>query len=359
MAKDYYNLLGISKNASEDEIKKAYRRMAHKHHPDKAGGDEKKFKEINEAYQILSDSKKRAQYDRFGKAFDGAGGFGGFDFSQGQNGFDFGFGFDPSQMEDMGNLGDIFDAFFEGLGVKRRKTYQRGADLELAKEITLEDAFRGASSAIKFETSAQCAGCGGAGHEPKEGFTKCATCEGKGEIRETHQSFFGQFSQVRQCGKCRGQGQIPNKICGQCGGSGRVKAQKEIQVRIAPGISDGQLIKISGAGQAGERGAGSGDLYVRVRVKPHAVFKRNGDDLTIKKDLNMIDVLLGRKIELPVISGNKIKAEIPAGFNLRNPLKIANEGMPKLGGYGRGDLYAEFDIKVPKIDSKIRKALGD
>jgi molecular chaperone DnaJ len=343
--KDYYKILEVNKGADEEEIKKSYRRLAHKYHPDKAGGDEKKFKEINEAYQILSNKEKRAQYDRFGRVFDGAGFSGG----NGPFGdFDFGFGFDPSHLEDLSAVSDIFDAFFEGLGIKRRKTYQRGADIETIKEITLEEAFRGSKANINIETFVECGKCGGLGYFSKEGFTKCGVCGGKGEIRENRRTFFGEFSQVRNCSKCRGQGEIPNKFCAECSGGGRIKAKRDIQVVIAPGIADGQLIKISGAGQAGERGAGIGDLYIRVKIKPHSVFKRAGNDLAVRKNLDILKVLAGEKVEIPTISGGKIMVEIPAGFNLRERLRIPGEGMPIFGSYSRGDLYIEFDIKIPK-----------
>ena len=367
MNKDYYKILGVEKIADEEEIKKAYRKLAHKYHPDKAGGNESKFKEINEAYQILSSKEKRAQYDRFGQSFDSGGGFGGFDFSKGQGGsHDFGFGFDPSNLEDLSSVSDIFEAFFEGMVVNKRKTYHRGSDIETVKEITLEEAFRGMTAAISYETFATCSHCGGSGHFAKEGFSKCATCGGRGEIRETRQSFFGQFSQVRACVKCHGQGEIPNKICKDCSGSGRIKSKREVQINIAPGISDGQVIKVVGAGQAGEHSAGTGDFYVRIKVKHHSVFKRAGDDLIIKNNLNILEVLAGKKAEIPTLSGGKLQVEIPAGFNLREPLRIPGEGMPKFGGgpFGlvqgkRGDLYVEFDINVPKVDSKVRKTLED
>lgn len=355
--KDYYKILGVEKGASEEEVKKAYRSLAHKYHPDKAGGDEKKFKEINEAYQILSDKQKRAQYDRFGRAFDGAGqGFGGF--SAGgvpPEGWDFGFGFDPSNFEDLSNVSEIFDAFFEGLGVKRRKTYQRGADAEVRKEITLEEAFRGSRAAIAIETYVPCSVCAGVGHFSKEGFMKCSTCDGRGEIREQRQTFFGQFSQVRPCNQCHGQGQIPNKICSTCRGAGRAKGQKNFEVDIAPGIADGQIIKIAGAGQAGERGGGVGDLYVRIKIKSHSVFKRDNDDLIVRQNLDLLKVLRDKEVTVPTISGESLTVKIPVGFNLRERLKIPSEGMPRFGSNPfdlvrgrRGDLYVEFDIKMPK-----------
>ncbi|MDP3729545.1 MAG: DnaJ C-terminal domain-containing protein [bacterium] len=351
MSKDYYNILGVTKTASESEIKKAYRTLAHKYHPDKAGGDEAKFKEVNEAYQILSDQQKRAQYDRFGSAFNqGGGGSNGFDFSQG-------FGFDPSQMEDLSGMSDIFEMFFEGMGVKRRKTYERGADVETVKDITLEEAFHGKEIEIGFENFVSCATCKGLGYFEKEGFSKCASCDGRGEIRENSHTFFGQFSQVRACEKCHGQGKIPHKVCTECKGNGRKKAVRTLNIMIAPGIADGQLIKVAGAGYAGERGAGTGDLYVRIKIKPHASCKRMGDDLVVHKKIDMLDVLVGKKINIPTISGGTLAITIPEGFNMRDRFRIDGEGMPRFSSFGRGDLYVEFDVIVPEVSQKMKNEL--
>ena len=243
---DYYKILGINKSASDEEIKKAYRKLAHQHHPDKTGGDDKKFKEINEAYQILSNGEKRAQYDRFGRVFSGQPG-GGFDFSGGPGfgGFSFDFG---GEGFDSSNLGDFFDAFFEGLGVKqKRRTYRRGSDMKIAVELTLEEEFRGGKRNIGIESLVYCEKCGGKGHDPKAGFVKCASCDGRGEIRETRDTFFGNFSQVRACEKCRGTGQTPNKICRSCDGGGRARGARNIEINIFPGIDNGQIIKSSAA----------------------------------------------------------------------------------------------------------------
>lgn len=361
--KDYYKILGIEKSASEDDIKKAYRRLAHQYHPDKAGGNADKFKEISEAYQTLSSKEKRAQYDRFGRTFSGGSPFGdGFDFrtfSQ-EDGGGFEFGFDPRGFEDAGNLSDVFDALFEGLGVRRRKTYQRGADLETVQEITLEESFSGAAKIVQLKTFVKCADCGGQGHEAAAGLEKCSVCDGKGEIRESRNTFFGSFSQVRACSKCFGSGQIPKKSCSVCGGSGRARQQKEIGFNILSGVADGQIIKISGAGEAGERGAANGDLYVRIKVKPHSIFERRGDELLVKKELNIVDALLGKELEIPGISGGAIRVEIPAGFNLKEDLRIRGEGMPKLGTRNRGDLLIIFDIKTPKkLSVKAKKLLEE
>lgn len=362
MSKDYYKILGIEKGASEDDIKKSFRKLAHQYHPDKAGGNAQKFKEINEAYQVLSDKQKRAQYDRYGSAFDGGQGFGG---GQGQGfggfgGFSGAEGFDFSNTEGMGDVGDIFEAFFGGQrGGRSRKRDYSGADIEIAKDITMEESYRGDMMNLRYDTYESCKECKGVGSFKEAGSTKCPVCAGKGEIREVTRSFFGNIQQVRECANCKGKGEIPNKICHHCKGSGRVRITKEIQVAAPHGIADGQVIKVGGSGQAGERGAGAGDLYVRVRVKPHSLFKRVGDDLVIRKDLNILKILAGEKIEVPTISGKTLHVEVPAGFNLRERMKISGEGMPHLGHYGKGDMYIEFDSRVPKADSRVKKALEE
>ncbi len=354
--KDYYKILGVEKSASEEDIKKAYRKLAHQYHPDKSGGSTEKFKEISEAYQILSNKDKRAQYDRFGRVFEG-GQPGGTPFG---NGFEFGFGFDPNNLDDLGNISDIFETFFEGMGVKKRKSYHRGSDVEYIQAITLEEAFRGIEKKLKVKLHIQCAACKSLGYFADAGLTECATCSGRGEIKESRSTFFGSFSQVRACPKCQGVGQIPNKTCGDCKGSGRTAASKEIVIQIAPGVSNDQLIKLVGAGEAGERGAEPGDLYIRVKIEPHKIFERHGDDLLVKKEVQMVDVLLGTKIEVPTIGGNVLRVEIPSNFNLKDKLRIPGEGMTKFGGYGRGDLYVDWDVKTPKrVSSKAKKILDD
>ncbi|MBI4159688.1 DnaJ domain-containing protein [Candidatus Wolfebacteria bacterium] len=354
---DYYHILGVSKNASEEDVKRAFRKLAHKHHPDK-GGDEKKFKEINEAYQVLSDRAKRAQYDRFGRVFSAGGGS-----APAGAGFGFGTGspFGEVRFDFDGDMGDIFDAFFEGMGIKqRRRTYRSGSDIEAAVLISLEEAFRGTEKTIEYETLTKCATCGGQGHDLEQGFLTCSVCDGQGEIKETRQSFFGSFTQVKPCGKCFGVGQIPKKICEQCRGGGRVPNKKLATVHIRPGIADNQIIKVKGAGEAGERGAEHGDLYIRVRVKKHPFFERRGDDLVIQKEVNLIHLLLQKKIEVPTIAGNRLNIEIPTGFDLRQPLRIPNEGMPKRQGYGRGNLFVELELKLPhKLSPKAKKLLED
>lgn len=358
---DYYKILGINKGASEEEIKKAFRKLAHKYHPDKSGGDEKKFKEIAEAYAVLSDKNKREQYDRFGRVFEGAPGTGGAGpFGAGPSG-GFGFGFDPSAFGDFSDLGDIFDAFFEGMGVRqKRRAYNRGADVEIIQEITLEEAFQGVKKEIKYKISVACDKCSGKGYDTKEGFEKCAVCAGKGEIKESRKSFFGSFTQIKQCKECQGAGQIPKKICGHCNGVGKVSGERHVKIEILPGIMDGQIIKFQGMGEAGERGAEGGDLYVRVVVKPHYIFGRRGNDLFIKKEIKLIDILLGEHFEAPTISGEKIKFEIPENFDLKENLTVPKQGMPVFGSSARGNLIIELKIKTSKkINAEVKKILED
>lgn len=379
--KDYYQTLGVAKTASEDEIKRAYRKLAHRYHPDKSSGDEKKFKEINEAYQVLSDKAKRAQYDRFGTA-DPMGGFGGGGAGGAQwNGANVnwgGMGFDPSQFGgfgggvDMGDLGDIFETIFGGgMGGganARQKARARGADLEAHETLSLEEAFRGAVRTVRFRTFVPCATCSGKGAEPGSGFEKCSTCNGQGQVREERRTMFGVFSQARTCAKCHGAGEVPKKPCTTCKGVGRVQSSREVKIEILPGIEDGKIIKVQGMGEAGEYGAPSGDLYVRVRVKPHATFARRGDDLVVTRELALTDVLLGKTIEVLSISGETVRAEIPAQFNLKDMLRIPHEGMPRFGSakiddplHGRrGDLLVDFIIKSPKKPSgKVKKLLEE
>ncbi|MEK7464380.1 MAG: DnaJ C-terminal domain-containing protein [Patescibacteria group bacterium] len=357
--KDYYLILGVQKGATEEEIKKAYRRLAHKYHPDKPGGDEKKFKEINEAYQILSNHDKKAQYDRFGQVFEGGvpggGPFGG-DFSGfGQGGFNVDFG------EDLGDLGEIFENFFGG---RRRQTYNNGSDIELTEELTLEEAFTGVKRFINFKTLVGCGVCESIGYDKSKGVSACSTCQGKGEIREQKRTFFGNLSQIKQCPKCMGRGEIPNKVCGTCKGSGRVRGERKVGLEISAGVPDGQLIKIKGTGEVGERGSENGDLYVVVRVKPHPVFTRNKNDLQITKEISFTDALLGKKIDLRDVNGDKFSVSIPNGFDFKEKLKISDRGMPRFGSiagkFDRGDLYISFSLKTPEhLSQRARKLLED
>ena len=354
MKKDYYDILGISKNASEDDIKKAFRRLAHQYHPDKKGGDEKQFKEVNEAYQVLSDKTKRANYDRFGTAEPFGPGQGGF---SGQNPFAGGFRVDFGG----GDMGDLFEDLFEGIGMRsKRAVYERGADLETTQDITLEEAFHGVMKPISITMLISCDACKGKGGDLSAGTKKCDTCNGKGEVRVEHRSFFGSFSQIATCAACRGSGNVPISMCTSCKGMGRKNGVRDVTLEILPGVQNGQIITVKGMGEAGERGTATGDLYVKIRIKHHALFNRAGDDLIVHKELKVTDLLLGKKIEVPTVTGEVLKVEVPAHFNLKENLRIPGEGMPHFGSFGRGDLLVDFIIKAPKkLSGKAAKALEE
>ncbi|MEK7146978.1 MAG: DnaJ C-terminal domain-containing protein [Patescibacteria group bacterium] len=354
--KDFYKILGVKKDATEDDIKKAYRRLAHQFHPDKPGGNESKFKEVSEAYQTLSNKEKRAMYDRFGRVDGapggspfGAGGWPGF----GDFNVEFGFG------GEGGDFNDVFDAFFEGLGLRRRKTYQRGGDVEIVQEITLEEAFNGVKKTVKYNTLVNCKHCEGIGYDKKSGVIVCSACAGQGEIRESRRTFFGAFSQVKVCPDCLGSGEKPNKICVYCSGSGRETGSHQVEIFIKPGIDDRQVITVKGAGEAGGRNSQPGDLYLVVKVKPHPAFERRGPDLLIKQSISVAETFLGKKIKINTLAGRFIEIEMPSGFNFKEKLRIAGLGMPKLEG-GHGDLYVDFELRYPKkLSAKAQKLLEE
>ena len=355
--KDYYKVLGVEKVASDDEIKRAYSTLAHQFHPDKKGGSADKFKEINEAYQVLSNKEKRANYDRFGQAepfganggrspFEGAGGFGGFDFSN------FNVNFDGGEID----LGDIFEGFFSGASGGRRKRYESGADLEILETISLEESFTGTSKTLRYETFKNCDTCAGVGFDASKGVKSCQVCAGKGEIREMRKTFFGQFSQVKQCPDCRGAGEKANEECKECKGAGRKKHTREFNVEIAKGIRDGQIIQVKGLGEAGVRKANAGDLYVKIRIKPHPVFIREGDDLYMKVVLPLAQVFSQEPLEIMGIDKSKLKIELTPGIKLEEKYELRGEGMPRLHSFGRGSLYINFSLPIPKkINDKVRK----
>ncbi|MGC9603452.1 MAG: DnaJ C-terminal domain-containing protein [Minisyncoccia bacterium] len=370
MNKDYYKILGVGKTATEEDIKKAYRKLAHQYHPDKQGGNEAKFKEINEAYQVLSNKDKRAQYDRFGQVFEGGGAGGGNPFAGGfPNDFGgFGFGGQPggggfnwNVGGGEGDLNDIFETIFEQFGGgRRRQTYAQGSDAEIVQDIGLEEAFRGLKRTLNFKTYLVCDACQGLGHDKNKGFDTCGMCGGRGEINVERKTFFGQFAQVKTCPDCSGSGQIPKSPCPKCKGKGRVFGAKEVTIDIAPGVEDGQIIKIQGGGEAGERQGGVGDLYVVVKIKPHSAFVRKKEDLYMSKDIGLTEALLEKDIHVTDISGEKFSVKIPGGFSLQEKMKIPHRGMPKFGSSSRGDLYISFNLKLPKrVSGKAKKLLED
>ncbi len=354
--KDYYELLGVSRNASEDDIKRAYRKLAHKHHPDK-GGDEKKFKEINEAYQVLSNKDKKAQYDQFGRVFEGGnapGGANGFDFQwawgQPGNGFsseDFGF-------EDLGDMvGEMF-----GFGAPRKKRdLKRGQDIEVEIGITLEDILKNTEKVIVLSKFIVCPRCQGNGAEPGTNIKECFSCRGTGEVQQIKRTFLGSVTRWSVCPECGGQGHRPEKACNVCKGEGRIKGEEEIKISIPAGVDTNQVIKIEGKGGAGKRGGKTGNLYVRIFAKSHPVFKRKGDDVYITVPINFSQAALGDSIEVPTLEGKKILLKVDAGTETGKVLRISNAGIPHFTGYGRGNMYIELIIKIPKKLTQKQKEL--
>jgi molecular chaperone DnaJ len=338
MAQDFYSTLGVERGADEAAIKAAFRKAAMKYHPDRNQGDpgaEQKFKEVNEAYEILSDPQKRAAYDRFGHAAfrNGAGGgHGGF------NGFAGGF--------DAGAFSDVFEDLFSDLmGARggRARGPGRGADLKYALEITLEEAFAGKKAMITVPGSVTCETCTGSGARPGSGPTTCGACRGAGRVRVQQ----GFFALERTCPQCGGEGRVIADPCDDCGGQGRVRRERTLAVDVPAGIESGTRIRLAGEGEAGPRGGPEGDLYIFVEVKPHDLFDRDGADLFCAAPVPMTTAALGGAIEAPTIDGGRIRIDIPEGSQTGKRFKVKGRGMSRLNQKGRGDLYVEIGVETP------------
>ena len=358
MAKNYYQILGVEKSASPEDIKKAYRKLAHRHHPDK-GGDEKKFKEINEAYQTLSDQEKRNQYDRFGRVFEG--GF------QGQPGFDFGAGpgFDFESMKgkfgggfDSMDLGEIFEEMF-GFGGRTggKRDLKKGKDIEIDMEVPLEATLKEHERVIVLHKRIVCSRCQGKGAEPGTRVKECFSCRGTGQVQQIKKTIFGSFTRYAVCPECGGEGFRPEKPCNVCKGEGRVEGEDKIKIFIPVGIDTNQVIKVEGKGEAGRKGGRAGDLYCRIFVKKHPIFKRKGDDLFVSQQISFSQAALGDEIEVPTLEGNKILLKVPSGTESGKILRVSGKGTPHFSGFGRGNMYTELLIKIPKKLSKKQKEL--
>jgi len=351
MSKDYYQILGISRDASQDEIKKAYRKLAHKYHPDK-GGDEKKFKEINEAYQILSDKEKRSQYDRFGRVFEGAPGFD-FQWAWGRPGEEF----DEIFGGDFEDLGEMVEEMFGFGAPRRRKDLKRGKDIEIDLEIPLEDTLKGKEKEITLAKMISCSRCQGSGAEPGTPINECFSCRGTGQVQQIKKTFFGSFTRYTTCPECRGEGYRPEKPCNVCRGEGRIRGEEDIKIFVPAGVDTNQVIKVEERGEAGRRGGKSGDLYVRIFVKKHPIFKRKGDDLYISVPISFPQAALGDEIEISTLEGAKLLLKVSSGTESGKILRISGKGIPHFSGYGRGDMYVELTVKTPKKLSKKQKEL--
>ena len=348
--KDYYDILGVTKNSSPEEIKKAYRKLAMKYHPDRNQGDktaEAKFKEASEAYQVLSDPKKKSSYDQFGhSAFEGGqGGPAG--------GFDFG-GFES------GAFSDIFDDFFgdfvgsgRGRGGSKKSRSNRGSDLKINLEISLEEAYLGKKQTINLSSNEKCGKCSGSGAEPGSKPKTCSTCDGHGKVR-TRQGF---FTLQQTCPDCGGEGEMISNPCKDCKGLGALKTKKNLSIQIPKGVDDGTQIRLSGKGDAGYRAGSNGDLYVFITVQKHKIFQRSEENLYFKLPISMADAALGAEIEVPTIDGGRSKVKIPAGTQSGKQFRLKEKGMPILRENHYGDLYLEANVIIPESLSKEQKEL--
>lgn len=348
-AKDYYETLGVPKTATADEIKKAYRRLARKHHPD-AGGSEDKFKEVGEAYDVLSDPEKRKQYDQFGAYFGGnvppGGAPGGWPGGAGGPGGGFTYNVD---VGDLGDLGDIFGSMFGGGGMgggrasRRQAAAQRGRDLSYEVPLTFEEALTGVSTKVDVQRSESCPTCKGSGAAPGTSPVTCPVCQGSGHVAEGQ----GMFSFSRPCPRCGGAGKVIEKPCATCRGKGHVVRTKPLTVQIPPGVTDGGKIRFKGKGEPGTNGGPAGDLYVVTRVKKHAYYTRDGADIVLDLPVSIEEAALGAQIEVPTVSG-RVKLKIAPGTQDGKVFKLPGKGAPKLKGGGTGDMKVRVRVVVPK-----------
>ena len=364
MSKDYYEILGVSKDATQEEIKKAFRQLAKKYHPDANPGDptaEARFKEINEAYEVLSDETKRANYDAYGNPN------GPFAAPPPPNGSSGGQSAgDPfgRVFGDFGGFpfGNLFEDFEEMLGGRRRRAEvgpRRGEDLEVEIDITLEEAFSGADKDVRIPRTEQCDRCGGTGAEPGSKVVTCPVCHGTGQVSTSRSSVFGQVIMTTPCTKCGGTGKYIEKPCRQCGGSGQVQKTRVVTVKVPPGADSGLRLRLAGQGNAGSRGGSPGDLYVVVFVKPHSVFQRQGDDLILDKAISFPLAAIGGWTRIPSMEG-ETELEIPAGTQPGAILRLRGKGMPRLRQKGRGDMLVRVNVRVPtKLTAREREALRE
>ena len=346
--RDYYDVLGIPRDASEEDVKKAFRKLALEFHPDRnrSDGAEARFKEVNEAYQVLSDAKKRSDYDRFGHAAVGQSGFGG------------GRGFDG--YENFGGFGDIFDAFFgSGFGSQTRTSAnapRRGNDLQVRLTITFEEAVFGVEKDIDIQRVDVCERCQGSRSEPDSHKTMCNNCNGSGQVRRSHQGFFGQFVQVTTCSVCSGEGNIISDPCRQCKGAGRERRKRRLAVTIPAGIDDGTQIRLNREGEAGLNGGSPGDLYVLLDIQGHDAFQRNGYDIHISIPVSVPQATLGATLQVSTLEGEQ-KITVPAGTQPGDRITLKNKGVPHLRSNRRGDQIVTVQVEIPKSLSEDQKRL--
>jgi molecular chaperone DnaJ len=340
--KDYYEILGVSRTASQEEIKQAYRKLARKYHPDVNRNDanaEERFKEINEAYEVLSDAQRRQRYDVYGHEGPSSSGGGGFS-------PDFGFG-------------DLVDFFFGGrTHPGDRMAGEEGADLRYDLEITLEEAFSGVTKRITVQRLRTCGACSGTGAKPGTGVEVCPTCRGAGQIRHHQATFLGSFSTVQTCPRCHGEGRVIRDPCMACGGSGRARRTDEISVSIPAGVDSGMRVRVPGQGESGTRGMRAGDLYVFIHVREHEFLKRQGDDLICEVPLSFTQAALGCELKIPTLKGEEVPLRIPPGTQSGTSFRLRGHGMPTVNGHRRGDLHVVTRVVTPtSLNAKQRQLL--
>ncbi len=349
--RDYYEVLGISRDASAEEIKKAFRKLAFQYHPDrnKEDGAADKFKEVNEAYEVLSDADKRSAYDRFGH-----------DAANGQNPFGRGFeGFD------MGGFGDIFEAFFGGSGNARRQTVRRGADLRYRVSLSFEEAALGVEKELEISRTEVCEVCHGTRSEPGSQPQRCPSCDGTGEVRRVQRSLFGQFINTAVCSQCQGEGTIVSDPCKNCKGSGYTKQKRKVSVKIPAGVDNDNVVRLSGEGHAGQRGGPAGNLLVEVVVARHEFFEREGDNVIYELPVNVAQAALGTEVEVPTLHGPQ-KVKVPSGSQTGRVFRLKGTGIPHLRSFGKGDQLVVLRVETPekltreqkKLFEELAKSLG-
>ncbi len=348
MAKrDYYEVLGVEKNASEDEIKKAFRKLARQYHPDVNPGDknaEEKFKEINEANEVLSDPDKRQRYDQFGHAGTDPGGYGGFG----------GFG----QSADFGGFGDIFDMFFGG-SERRSNGPQQGSDLRMDLQLTFEEAAFGIEKDIELPRLENCSACRGTGAKAGTQPARCKKCQGTGQVRVTQKTPLGHFQTIKTCPECNGTGQIITAPCPECSGRGKVRKTRKLHIKIPAGVDNGSRIRLSGEGEAGTKGGPSGDLYVYLGVSSHKIFERDGEDILMEMPITFVQAALGDEIKVPTLQGYAT-LKIPEGTQTHTVFRLRGQGIPRLRGVGRGDQHVKIVVVTPnKLNEEQRKILRE
>ncbi len=350
--RDFYEVMGVSKNASDDEIKKAFRKLAKKYHPDLNPGDkaaEAKFKEVNEAYEVLSDKEKRARYDQFGHA-----------------GVDPSYGAGPSGGSPFGqdiDLGDIFNSFFGGFGGSGRHNNpnapRRGSDTEATLNISFEEAAKGCKKEVSYQNIETCKDCSGTGAQKGSSPKTCPNCNGSGQVRINQRTPFGVMQTARTCDKCHGTGKIIDNPCRTCSGSGRVRAKKTVEVSIPAGISDEQILNVRGRGNAGVNGGPSGDLHVYINVRPHPIFERKGDDVWCELPITFSQAALGAEVVVPTLDG-KVSYTVHEGTQPGDIFKLRGKGIQHLNSRGRGDQFVKVTVEVPKnLSTKQKEILED